>query len=475
MAGLVLDAVAAGRRTERADGGGSAEAGFADSASTPMSTVQDRIWFMHELAGSNLYTVPTFLELDGPLDVDALGRALTVLLARHSILRTLYRASAGLPRPVSLPPEPVVLMTVPSTEEDAVVTAAQSRVFRLADEIPVDFRLVARSSGQHLLVAAFHHIAVDSISLDLLFTELGVRYGEALRGTGPVDPLLEPAPRYSDHARAERDELATPVMQRRLRARAATVGAALADGGAALLARSGPAGPGDNPTARASRARPAVPAYTGDSVRTALPERVVTMIADLAARHRVTQAAVLVAPLAQLLASHGHTSTVLLGTPASGRTRSESLQTVGCFINVVPLIIRLDGARTVAELLARTQEALLDGLDHQDLPYEELVRALPCRRRTDPPPVTVLYSYEGGRPTYTFPGLSRAELTVARPSGTAKYDLSLYLRARGRRLEAEVEYDDERYDRSAASAILADYQRLLTGLGAASADGTGCR
>ncbi len=242
MAGLVLDAVAAGRRTERADGGGSAEAGFADSASTPMSTVQDRIWFMHELAGSNLYTVPTFLELDGPLDVDALGRALTVLLARHSILRTLYRASAGLPRPVSLPPEPVVLMTVPSTEEDAVVTAAQSRVFRLADEIPVDFRLVARSSGQHLLVAAFHHIAVDRVSLDLLFTELGVRYGEALRGTGPVDPLLEPAPRYSDHARAERDELATPVMQRRLRARAATVGAALADGGAALLARSGPAG-----------------------------------------------------------------------------------------------------------------------------------------------------------------------------------------------------------------------------------------
>ena len=57
----------------------------------PQSFAQQRLWFLDQFEpGSTEYITPTALRLRGPLDVDALNRALTALVARHESLRTTF-------------------------------------------------------------------------------------------------------------------------------------------------------------------------------------------------------------------------------------------------------------------------------------------------------------------------------------------------------------------------------------------------
>jgi len=77
----------------------------------PLSFAQQRLWFLDDFEpGSVEYLSPAALRLRGRLDVDALGAALTGLVARHESLRTTFEERDGrgvqvvhAPYPVDIP------------------------------------------------------------------------------------------------------------------------------------------------------------------------------------------------------------------------------------------------------------------------------------------------------------------------------------------------------------------------------------
>ena len=78
----------------------------------PASSGQRRLWFLEQMEpGTPLYNIPYLVRLSGPLNEEALDRALATIVERHESLRTnfvaigsepkqLVRSSWSLDRPV---------------------------------------------------------------------------------------------------------------------------------------------------------------------------------------------------------------------------------------------------------------------------------------------------------------------------------------------------------------------------------------
>ena len=72
---------------------------------------------------------------------------------------------------------------------------------------------------------------------------------------------------------------------------------------------------------------------------------------------------------------------MVVGTPIAGRTRAETEDLIGFFVNMLPLRVEVDGERRSGPR-ARGREVCLGAYAHQDLPFERLVQELlPVRDR----------------------------------------------------------------------------------------------
>ncbi|WP_156423181.1 condensation domain-containing protein, partial [Rhodococcus sp. KB6] len=57
----------------------------------PLSLAQQRMWFLNRFdPGSNVDNIPVAIRLSGLLDVEALQAAVSDVVGRHEILRTVY-------------------------------------------------------------------------------------------------------------------------------------------------------------------------------------------------------------------------------------------------------------------------------------------------------------------------------------------------------------------------------------------------
>src|SRR5262249_22774298 len=128
---------------------------------------QQGLWFLHNLAPeSTAYNIARAVKIRAALDVAALRRALSALIDRHAALRTTFATSRG--RPIQQVADRVEL---DFSHEDARHWSEASLEERLSEESerPFDLEsgpllridLFTRSSDEHILQLAAHHIIVD--------------------------------------------------------------------------------------------------------------------------------------------------------------------------------------------------------------------------------------------------------------------------------------------------------------------------
>ncbi|WP_157846668.1 non-ribosomal peptide synthetase, partial [Kitasatospora aureofaciens] len=168
----------------------------------PVSSAQQRLWFLGELEGpSATYNIPLGLRLTGPLDTEMLHQALRDVVARHEVLRTVYRSQDGRPVQRVLPMDEVgALLTVTRTEghDEQALARAAAHVFDLRQDVPLHAWLFEEGEDTHTLVLVVHHIAGDGWSMAPLARDASTAYAARLRGE---DPVWEPLPvQYADYA-----------------------------------------------------------------------------------------------------------------------------------------------------------------------------------------------------------------------------------------------------------------------------------
>ncbi|MDJ0441746.1 condensation domain-containing protein, partial [Rhodococcus qingshengii] len=114
----------------------------------PLSLAQQRMWFLNRFEPeSTAYNIPVAIRLSGSLDVAALDAAVSDVVARHEILRTVYPEVDGVGFQDILSADHVQLHLSPVgvSESDVVgaVTEFLSTGFDVAVEVPVRARLFA--------------------------------------------------------------------------------------------------------------------------------------------------------------------------------------------------------------------------------------------------------------------------------------------------------------------------------------------
>ena len=414
-----------------------------------LSFAQERLWFLAQLdPGSPAYNVPEAMRVLGPLDADALRRALAEVVSRHEALRTVFPAVDGRPRAVVLDPESFPLECddlrwegdeAREARVEALAAGEAWRPFDLAAGPLLRARLVRVGEEEHVLLLTLHHIVVDGWSKEVLVTELSALYAAFAAGEpSPLEPL---AVQYADYAAWQRAWLAAGVLDEQL----AWWKERLA--GAPATQRLPTDGPGGEETG-AVRSAILLPELGG-------------RLRAVAAEGGATPFMALLAAFCVVLRHYGGDDDVVVGTNTAGRPDRRLEGLVGFFLNQVVLRSSLAGDPTFGELLGRVRQTTLDAYEHQDLPFERLVDALSGDRAGSRTPlfrVKVDFQNTAAREARAA-GLTF--VPVEQEAGPAHFDLLLLATDDGQELEVRLNYNTALFQDATIERMLARYLAVL--------------
>ena len=435
----------------------------------PLSFAQQRLWFQHQVEPSTAYNIVLTLRLRGPLDRSALRAALSDVVDRHEVLRTVFPEVDGTPAQLI---KASAQARVPWREVDcpvdcpAELVAAElagcaEHVFDLATELPIRATLLGCGREDHRFSLVMHHIAADGWSLTPLLNDLSTAYLSRVRGQAP---RWQPLPvQYADYALWQRELLGEEsdpdsVLNQQLAYWAKTLDELPTE-----------------VTFPLDRPRSAEPTHRGDLVSVRTGAALQAGLSGLARAEGATLFMVLQAGLAALLTRLGAGTDIPIGTPVAGRTDESLEDLAGFFVNTLVLRTDTAGNPTFRELLARVRETALAAYAHQDLPFQRIVEALNPERSLSRHPLFQVTAVLQSQATQNADeqGLgSRAagalEIDpVPEPNTTAKFDLAAAFselrtgdgQAAG--LVVSLEYATELFDRSTVELFVTRLIRLL--------------
>jgi condensation enzyme len=299
------------------------------------------------------YHIVEAWRVSGPVDTDALRRALLDVVTRHEALRTiLVRDGDEKYQKIehAVTPELIVrdLPDQGTSRDDLAESLIRELEAGTIDPAHPPFlrAVLARFDDRDAVLALqAHHLATDGWSVRVLIRDLANRYA-AQQGC-PV-PGLPDAPRYREFAAWQRTMSGAEVDAHRKYWREKLAGARIS------------AIPTDFPRSAA------LPQLTA-AHRFAVPAGVASSVARLATATRASKPIIMLAAYALVVAEATGSDDVVIATFTPGRGGRLFQEAVGSFFNFIPLRISVAQCRSFGDVLLRTRQTCLDAYSH-DIP-----------------------------------------------------------------------------------------------------------
>ncbi|MGY2118654.1 amino acid adenylation domain-containing protein [Nocardia gipuzkoensis] len=432
---------------------GTARPGFAQIERTdpvPLSPAQLRLWTVNYLGGQQPdYLIATALDIRGPLDAVAVAAAVSDLVARHEILRTVlpYTVDGPVQRILPIGSARPDFRIIDADGIDSVDRAMESEMrqgFDLTVRPPLRIRLYRLCREHHVLFGVVHHSAGDGESMGILQRDFRTAY--QARSAGRVPQWPSPATQFADYAIWLQQLLGpdTPVLEQQTQ-----YWRTMLDG-----VPEQPVLPVDRPRAeRRSNTAAAVPVRVDAATHRKL--------ARTALDCRVSIYMLVHTGLALALNGHGAGTDLPIGVALSGRDSDGLHDVVGCVVDTAVVRLDLSGAPTCRELVHQVRERVLGAYENKEFPFDRLVELVnPRRSRTYHPLFQVMVTYLRGFDTGTAPaGLAIQPRPV--PVCRTPFELLLNLRedyhpdGQCAGIHGEMVYAAELFERSTVESIVA--------------------
>ncbi|KAG4439443.1 hypothetical protein IFR05_005090 [Cadophora sp. M221] len=345
-----------------------------------MSFSQERLWFLQSfLTNPATYNITLAYRIKGPFRVADFNQAFYDLIDRHETLRTAfftdktnYLAYLG-----AVEKTPFVMEQKPYTGEAQIkeeFNRTNDHSYDLENAESMKATLLIESPTSHVLIMGFHHIAVDATSSQILVRDIAAIYsGEKLA------PLKF---QYIDYANKQR----------------ATVDQALSKD-VAYWRNEFPDVPETLPLFDFGtvKSRKPLTEYNIRIMETRLDASFTATLKAASQKLRVTPFHLHLATLQTMLHKLLNIDDICIGITDANKNDPDHVDTLGFFVNLLPLRFKVEGARSFAKLTQQARDKTLAALEHSQIPYNVLLDKLEVPRSTTSNPLfQVLMNYKMG-------------------------------------------------------------------------------
>ncbi|WP_105168226.1 condensation domain-containing protein [Pseudoalteromonas sp. T1lg23B] len=410
-----------------------------------LSSAQQRIWFISQYEGqSNAYNMAGVVKLSRPVTLRQANDAIGSLLMRHEVLRSNFKYDEqGAIQCINERPEFALQAqpVAPNVSKSDIVKRLDKELsycFDLEHDLLLRATLFVDESTQQgqWLYVAMHHIVADGWSVGLFVQALL----EELNGqsNGATSHALQ----YLDYVHWEQQYQRTDEYQNQL----GYWREQLTELELFELPTSYP--------------RNANKSYRGRTHHFVIDGPRLASFNSQCKSLEITQFAGLLSVFYALLHRYSQKLDIILGVPVLNRSMAEFESMIGCFINTLPLRVQVDEAINFCTLTAQVKETVKQGLAHQNVAIEDIIRSLDLTKSSAHSALfQVLFNYNGvGLDTLSNGDLSAQVFPVDNHS--AKFDLTLNITQTDAGLAATIDYCDSLFDAQLMNDLGDDFVAL---------------
>lgn len=423
-----------------------------DHIKIPLTYAQQRMWFFEQLyPGSPVYNVPYQYEIYGRINKNALEASMNEIIRRHDILRTTFiENEEGEPTPKILSThfcslDRVVFEKIPKKDRDQAV----DEWIRKESQRPFDLQkgplfrasLLVLDKDHYKLFINMHHIITDGWSIGIFNKELSTLYNYYAKGI--ETNLEEPAIQYKDYAYWEQAYLRREMLEDKL-----------------TYWRDKLAGIPKELPLPFDYEREKNMSYKGAQYKRTMANQDYDLIQKYSLDNNVSLYTLLLSVFKVLLYQYTKYINIVIGTPSANRKQEEIQDLMGCFINTIVLSTEIDNDCNFNEIVQRVQQTVLEGTENEEVPFEKLVEEFVTEREKNISPLfQVMFSLQHPLPIVDMDDLEVK--LVECTTGTAKFDLSLYMELENEGLTAVWEYNTNLFDEETISTMSEHFNSLV--------------
>jgi len=416
----------------------------AEGAEVPLSFAQEREWFRYRMFPEVAHNISGALRLDGTLSLEALQATLDEILGRHETLRASFTAAAGTPAQTICAATALPIDVVESSEADwpRRYAAEMAKPFDLSADLLMRATLLRLGAQSHILLLTLHHIAADGWSIGVVMRELTAFYAAHVSGRSRADvPAL--AIQYGDFAIWQREKTHDLSYWR---TQLETLPPVLELAPDRVLHDNALTAERDHEAA---------------TCRSRLGAALKRDLEELSRAEDTTLFVTLLTAFMVLMMRCTGQEDVVIGSPASGRTRVETEPLVGLFLNTLALRAKLSPQLSFREAMSAVRGTVLEGLEHADVPVERIVQELGIQRTSNVHPLyETIFNFTPSAPrNIDLPGL-HVHLEDA-PALIEEFSTQLFVTELDGELELDLRYRKQRYSEERMSCFVEQYHAIL--------------
>jgi len=423
----------------------------------PLSPHQERLWFIDLFETGHVYkssptyhNIPLILHMRGVVDLPLLEQSLNEVIGRHEALRTNIvaegdSASQQIHSVANITVHPHKFepnQQINRSSIDWLVDLALEETIKplqLNSDLLLRAVLFKLSEVESLLVVVIHHAIVDRESLYIIANELTEIYRARVEGK-----TLQLSPshlQYADYALWQRNLPEDIVEDLRFYWRHQLRG----DLEALNLPSTHP--------------RSVIHTFTAARYTFSLTKELTERINALSCSACANDFAVLLTAFKVLLYRYTGQEEVVVGSSVSGRSQLVGEHLVGPLANLLVLRSRIRDNPTFHELLAQVTKTIDQAHQHQELPFDELVRILnPQKDMSRTALFDVLFQ------VVAKPELNMGSVTgrtIETNVGYGKYDINLLMQSGEEGFSGIAVYNADIYDGAIIGQMLRHFVQIL--------------